>query len=441
MTAGPGQGAPSGAAQAAGVPRATTPPDPGCAATIRSSSNSNCGSWALALGSSRDCCSSADSAAGAILRRAWRKELSSTLCRAQLFGQLVTTRAHHSCSILGLVGRLVLGQRSPARSARNRGSRQSSRCLPSVSRRSRSTPASPTRPDHTTSSTSPNRSSKRLLVPDHEPRDRRVIRHHIARDHPVGHVLATVTLDRARGTLPWSHTHTKRVSASSTAHTPLDRDHRPDTRHRTPPSPSRHSVDHEPRQMIRRQPIPHVRRQQEPLLTTTFDEVLSHLGILLNAPDGTVCATASSTPGPLLDARARPCPHCGEAIDRCPRPGCICCAAPTARSIRIGPSISSAGLRAIEPAPRVGTRPAGCPSSSRMRSRCLTAPDRSHAAGRYNANAAVAPAGATGPDNPTMTPRHTRCLIATSREVQRRPSGHDPKSGLIAGGPDRTHFT
>jgi len=37
--------------------------------------------------------------------------------------------------------------------------------------------------------------------------------------------------------------------------------------------------------MIRQQPIPHVRRQQEPLLTTTFNEVLRHAGIPSTTPD------------------------------------------------------------------------------------------------------------------------------------------------------------
>jgi len=35
-------------------------------------------------------------------------------------------------------------------------------------------------------------------------------------------------------------------------------------------------VDHEPRQMILRQPIPQRRRQQKRLLTMTINEVLSH---------------------------------------------------------------------------------------------------------------------------------------------------------------------
>ena len=48
----------------------------------------------------------------------------------------------------------------------------------------------------------------------------------------------------------------------------------------------RHGIDHEPRQMIRRQPIPDIRRQQKPLLPTTLNEVLRHTGIVLTAPDG-----------------------------------------------------------------------------------------------------------------------------------------------------------
>ena len=45
-------------------------------------------------------------------------------------------------------------------------------------------------------------------------------------------------------------------------------------------------LDHEPRQMIGRQPIPQRRRHQERLVTVTIDEVLGHPRIPLNAPDG-----------------------------------------------------------------------------------------------------------------------------------------------------------
>ena len=39
--------------------------------------------------------------------------------------------------------------------------------------------------------------------------------------------------------------------------------------------------------MIARQPVPHVRRQQKPLLTPTFNEVLRHAGMVPKATDGT----------------------------------------------------------------------------------------------------------------------------------------------------------
>jgi hypothetical protein len=76
--------------------------------------------------------------------------------------------------------------------------------------------------------------------------------------------------------------------------------------------------------MIPRQPIPHIRRQQEPLFTTTINEILAHAGIQLNAPDGTPfvrqphpkgeasmrsCLWRRTGHGPGLGHR--PCPHIG----------------------------------------------------------------------------------------------------------------------------------
>ena len=46
-------------------------------------------------------------------------------------------------------------------------------------------------------------------------------------------------------------------------------------------------VDHKPRQVIRRKPIPNIWRQQKPLLTHAFDEVLRHDRMVLIAADGT----------------------------------------------------------------------------------------------------------------------------------------------------------
>ena len=53
-------------------------------------------------------------------------------------------------------------------------------------------------------------------------------------------------------------------------------------------------IEHEPREMIRREPIPQRGRHQECLLTIAFDEVLGHSGIPPDGPDGTVCATATA---------------------------------------------------------------------------------------------------------------------------------------------------
>jgi hypothetical protein len=56
----------------------------------------------------------------------------------------------------------------------------------------------------------------------------------------------------------------------------------------------RHGVDDEPRQMVLRQPLPNVRRQQERLLTITRQEVLRHArNPLKPAGQQALCATAS----------------------------------------------------------------------------------------------------------------------------------------------------
>jgi hypothetical protein len=70
-----------------------------------------------------------------------------------------------------------------------------------------------------------------------------------------------------------------------------------------------HQVDHKPRQMIRRQPIPDVRRQQKSLLTPTLNEVLRHTRIPPAEPDGT----------PLRDS-LRAEQGCDQAEGRVPSP-------------------------------------------------------------------------------------------------------------------------
>jgi hypothetical protein len=45
-------------------------------------------------------------------------------------------------------------------------------------------------------------------------------------------------------------------------------------------------LKHPPHQVILRHPVPQRRRHQTRLLPITFDEVLSHTGMVLNPPDG-----------------------------------------------------------------------------------------------------------------------------------------------------------
>jgi hypothetical protein len=213
------------------------------------------------------------------------EELAPTLRCAQLLGQLIAARLAMQ-PILGLVGRLVLGQDLPRDLLKLTVRRTA--CVPrqtSAVNRDQPRLRQPrhlTQPQHLAE-----QPGQRRLVPDHEPRDRRVIRHQVPRDHPIGHVLTTVTLDRARRPLLGRirvqnecHHHRRLIRRATMTVSPIRaierrQVHLPD------------SVNHEPRQMIRRQPIPHIRRQQKSLLTTTLNEVLRHTGTVLTKPDGT----------------------------------------------------------------------------------------------------------------------------------------------------------
>src|ERR1019366_1475713 len=122
------------------------------------------------------------------------EELAAPLGRLQLLGELITTRVPVQL-VLGLIGRLVLSQDLPGDlpeiTVRIRARRpRHPRAIDRYHLRLRQ-PRLTTQPQHLAEQV-----SKRLLMPNHEPRDRRVIRHHIAGDHPIGHILATVTLDR-----------------------------------------------------------------------------------------------------------------------------------------------------------------------------------------------------------------------------------------------------
>jgi hypothetical protein len=226
------------------------------------------------------------------------KELASALRRAQLFGQLITARVAVEL-VLGLVGRPGLGHDLPGDLVEfvvdlRAGVAGDPRAVdPDHARLHQPRPIA--EPEHLAEQL-----AQCPLVPADEARDRRVIGNQIAGDHPAGHVLATVTLDRTRGAL----TGGERVQHQ--------RDHRRRLIRRAamtvgPIGGTKrrqidlgHGVDHKPRQMIGRQPLPHVRRQQKPLLTATRDEALRHAGMLLTRPDGP--GLCDSVPGPTAAA-------------------------------------------------------------------------------------------------------------------------------------------
>jgi hypothetical protein len=128
-----------------------------------------------------------------------------------------------------------------------------------------------TQPQHRTK-----QSGQRRLVTAHEPRDRRVIRHLVSGNHPIGNVLTAVTLDPPRGTLlrrireqHQGHHHRRVIRRAAM---PVRSIRRIERRQIQPLD----ALDHEPRQMILRQPIPQRRRHQKRLLTIKTDEVLRH---------------------------------------------------------------------------------------------------------------------------------------------------------------------
>jgi hypothetical protein len=127
---------------------------------------------------------------------------------------------------------------------------------------------------------------QRLLVTLEETGDRRVIRLLLGGDHPVGDVLFTGTLDRAR------RPHPTRIGVKK------QRDHHRRLIGRAPVTvlaigaierAEIHRVDgvqDEPREVPLRQPIPHVWRHQERLLAIAHQEVLRHHRMVFNRPDG-----------------------------------------------------------------------------------------------------------------------------------------------------------
>ncbi len=126
---------------------------------------------------------------------------------------------------------------------------------------------------------------QRVRVSGPEPRQRHVIRHQATGQHPERDVLSAAPLDHPRGTDPAA----VRIQQHRDQHRRVIR------RPAVPISPIRgpeprqvqlvDHIDQEPRKVIRRQPVPHIRRQQEHLITVTSDEVEPHHGILAATRD------------------------------------------------------------------------------------------------------------------------------------------------------------
>jgi hypothetical protein len=126
---------------------------------------------------------------------------------------------------------------------------------------------------------------ERLLVTLAKARDRAVIGPLVGRDHPQRDIVDARPLDRPRRTPP------PRIRVKQ------QRDHHRRIVRRAPmPVPAIGGIErrqihlldrgqHEPRQVVLRQPIAHARRQQQHLLTVTRNEVLRHDRIVQNHPD------------------------------------------------------------------------------------------------------------------------------------------------------------
>jgi hypothetical protein len=198
------------------------------------------------------------------------EELAPALRGAQLLGQLITTRLAE-LFVLGLVGRPDL---------RNDLARDLLELIvdlragvprdPGAVDRHHPRPHQP-RPGAELQHLAKQPGQRPLVAAD-EPRDRRVIGNQVAGDHTIGHVLATVTPARPRRTHPGRegiqdqrHHQRRLIRRPAVTIGPVSRIERRQVH-------PRHGVDHKPRQVVGRQPLPHIRRQQKPLLTATFYE-------------------------------------------------------------------------------------------------------------------------------------------------------------------------
>ena len=139
--------------------------------------------------------------------------------------------------------------------------------------------------------------TQRPLMALAKPRDRRVIRRLVGRDHPHRDILMAAPLDPPRGPLAdrvrvdqQRHHHRRVVRRATPAVVAIAGQERRQI-HRLD------SVQDKPREVILRQPLPQTRRQQQLLLAITRDEVLRHPDMVLTPPDGALCNSHDARAG------------------------------------------------------------------------------------------------------------------------------------------------
>jgi len=118
-----------------------------------------------------------------------------------------------------------------------------------------------------------------------EPGDRAVIRHVLRAGDPARHIGVAQPLDLPARPLPDrvgvdQHTEKHRRVIPRPARTP-----EPLSRPKRAQIQTGHRIQHEPHQMINRQPLPHIRRHQKPLIPIHRPKPLSHPTILQNTED------------------------------------------------------------------------------------------------------------------------------------------------------------
>jgi hypothetical protein len=139
---------------------------------------------------------------------------------------------------------------------------------------------------------------QRLLVAPDEPGDGRVIGPLLRRDHPKRDVLRARPLDHPRrpgparvGVQQQPHHHRRVISRPRPPVDPVGRVERVQVH-------LADGVNDKPRQVILRQPLPHIGRHQKPLLAVTRDKALSHAPDRLKPPGRhPTYATASRAAG------------------------------------------------------------------------------------------------------------------------------------------------